>query len=77
MRALQKYIPKALINGLLACRYYSAKSDSIQIDCDAKRDRTENKNETHRKLHDMIKKIYKDRIPGISSPEQQSKVDKL
>jgi hypothetical protein len=77
MSDLQQYVPTAFIDGLKMCRYYTVKSDSIKIDCDAQRNRTENKNENHRKLYAMIKQIYKDMIPGITSPEQQSKVDKL
>lgn len=77
MSALQNHVPKILIRELRGCRYYTASSDSIQIDCDAQRNRTENKNETHRRLQEMIKKLYQASVPGVTTPEQQSKVAKL
>lgn len=77
MASLQRHVPKVLIGALKECRYYAANSDAIQIDCDAQRNRTENKNETHRKLHEMIQKLYKDRVPGVTSAETLDRIDSL
>lgn len=75
--ALKKHVPKLLISELLSCRYYVKSSDAIQIQCDAHRNRTQNKDETLIRLNDEIKKIYRETVPGITSAEQQAKVDKL
>lgn len=77
MSALEYHIPKILVPELRSCRYYVKSSDSIQIQCDAHRNRTENKNETHLRLNDEIKRIYSKRVPGVTSSEQQAKVEKL
>jgi peptidyl-tRNA hydrolase ICT1 len=77
MSALEKHVPKLLVSELQSCRYYVKSSDSIQIQCDAHRNRKQNRDETLIRLNDEIKKIYDKRVPGVTSAEQQAKVDKL
>jgi peptidyl-tRNA hydrolase ICT1 len=77
LQALQRYVPKVLVPELRSCRFYVSSSDSISIQCDASRGQTDNKEETHRKLLEEIKQIYKKRVPGVTSPEQKAKIDQL
>ncbi|KAH7369792.1 peptidyl-tRNA hydrolase domain-containing protein [Rhexocercosporidium sp. MPI-PUGE-AT-0058] len=75
--ALQGYIPKVLHQGLRGSNYYVASSDSISIQCDTTRSQSGNKEETHNRLHDEITRIYKRRVPGVTSPEQKQKIEQL
>lgn len=77
LSALKDHVPKILIPELRDCRYYVASSDVIAIQCDAHRSRTQNKTETHDKLHEEIKRLYSQRVPGVTSPEQKAKIDQL
>jgi peptidyl-tRNA hydrolase ICT1 len=52
-------------------------SDSITIQCDSSRSQPENTEETHRKLAEEIKRIYKKRVPGITTPEQKARIEQL
>src|SRR6201747_277262 len=56
MSALQRHIPKVLLPELRSCRLYVRSSDTIQIQCDSHRNRSENKSETHRRLNEEMKK---------------------
>ncbi|PVH87957.1 hypothetical protein DL98DRAFT_509474 [Cadophora sp. DSE1049] len=75
--ALQGHVPKVLHQGLRDSNYYVASSDSISIQCDTTRSQTGNKEETYTRLHDEITRIYKRRVPGITSPEQKQKIEHL
>lgn len=77
MSALEHHIPKILVSELRSSRYYVKSSDSIQIQCDAHRNRTQNMDETHVRFNNEIKKLYDQKVPGITSAEQQAKVVKL
>ncbi|KAG4421390.1 hypothetical protein IFR04_005449 [Cadophora malorum] len=75
--ALQGHIPKVLHQGLRNSNYYVASSDSISIQCDTTRSQTGNRDETFTRLHDEVTRIYKKRVPGITSPEQRQKIEHL
>lgn len=77
LHALCKYVPKALHQGLRDSRYYVLSSDALAIQCDTGRSQTANKEETHARLHDEIALIYKNRVPGITSPEQRKRIEAL
>ncbi|CZS97962.1 related to Similarity to human DS-1 protein [Rhynchosporium agropyri] len=75
--ALRSHVPKVLHQGLLDSRYYVASSESISIQCDTARSQSDNKEETHTRLHDELAQIYKMRVPGVTSPEQKQKIEHL
>ncbi|KAK0114518.1 hypothetical protein ONS95_014008 [Cadophora gregata] len=75
--ALQGHVPKILHQGLRDSNYYVASSDSISIQCDTTRSQIGNKEETYARLHDEITRIYKRRVPGVTSPEQKQKIEHL
>ncbi|KAH7382867.1 hypothetical protein BKA64DRAFT_683384 [Cadophora sp. MPI-SDFR-AT-0126] len=75
--ALRGHVPKVLHQGLRDSNYYVTSSDSISIQCDSTRSQTGNKDETYARLHDEISRIYKRRVPGITSPEQKQKIEHL
>lgn len=77
MSSLQYHVPKLLLSELRSCRYYISSSDSISIQCDSNRSQPDNTQETHNKLMEEIKDIYVKRVPGITSPEQKARIDKL
>lgn len=75
--SLQRYIPEVLIPELRACRYYVSSSDSITIQCDSSRSQSENTEQTHHRLMEEVKRIYKNKVPGATTAEQKAKIEKL
>jgi peptidyl-tRNA hydrolase ICT1 len=47
------------------------------MQCDTSRSQSDNKAENHRKLLEEITAIYKQRVPGITPPEQLKKIEQL
>lgn len=77
MKTLQAHVPKALHPGLRGSNYYVMSSDSIRIDSDIYRSQSENKEETHQRLNEMIRSVYRSIVPGVTSEKQKMKVDVL
>lgn len=77
LATLCNHVPKPLHQGLRSSRYYVLSSDSITIQCDSHRSQTDNTTETHRRLADEITRIYKDTIPGVTSPEKKKRLEEL
>ena len=77
MASLKIHIPKILYSELRASRYYVSSSNSILIHSDKTRSQSDNRDDTYRKLNDEIRQLYKKRVPGVTSPEQKSKVEQL
>jgi hypothetical protein len=75
--ALYPHVPKVLHQGLRESRYYVSSSDSLKIHSDSSRGQSENKAETHQRLFDEILRIYKQRVPGITPPEQLKRIEQL
>lgn len=75
--ALYPYVPKVLYQGLRNSRHYVSSSDCIKMQCDSSRSQSENRAENHRKLFDEITRIYRQRVPGITPPEQVKKIAQL
>ncbi|KAH8593933.1 hypothetical protein B0O99DRAFT_514934 [Bisporella sp. PMI_857] len=74
LNLLQHHVPKALMVALRGSRRYVMSSDSIQIQCDSHRSRTDNKTETHRRLWEEIKILYEKNVPGVTSPEKKAQI---
>lgn len=77
MKKLDAILPLTISNGLRRGTYYLKNTDAIQIQCDSSRNRTDNKEETHRRLHEEIRRIYRTTVPGKASIEQQQRVKHL
>ncbi|KAM0134280.1 hypothetical protein ACHAP3_005593 [Botrytis cinerea] len=77
MKKLDAILPLIISNGLRRGTYYLKNTDAIQIQCDSSRNRTDNKEETHRRLHEEIRRIYRTTVPGKASIEQQQRVKHL
>jgi peptidyl-tRNA hydrolase ICT1 len=77
MDSLTFYVPKILHHGLRASRYFSWRTDSIAIQSDTHRSFQLNFEETHKRLAEEIREVYKTTVPGVTSSEQQKKVDQL
>ncbi|TVY78434.1 hypothetical protein LSUE1_G007029 [Lachnellula suecica] len=75
--ALADHVPKVLHQGLRDSRYYVKSSNQMAIKCDSHRSRTDNKKETHKRLFDEITKLYKARVPGVTSPEQKRRIEEF
>jgi peptidyl-tRNA hydrolase ICT1 len=70
-------MPKVIHRELLRSSYYVASSHSILIQCDSNRGQVDNKEETYRRLHEEIRRIYKASVPGVTPAEQKKKVEQL
>ena len=75
--SVKLHVPRFLYQKLRSSRYYVSSSDSFSIQCGVHRNRSENKDETHRRLNEEIRQIYKSTVPGVTSPEQKQKVEHL
>jgi len=75
--ALYPRVPKVLHQGLQDSRHYVSSSNSIKMQCDSSRSQSDNRAENHQKLFDEITRIYKQRVPGITPPEQLKKIEQL
>ncbi len=75
--SLKRHIPRALQPEIRSSRYYVSSSDTISIQCDVHRSQSDNKDETHRRLYEEIRQIYKSVVPGVTSAEQKKKVENL
>ncbi|KAF7912237.1 uncharacterized protein EAF01_001258 [Botrytis porri] len=77
MKKLDAILPLIISKGLRRGTYYVKNTDAIQIQCDSSRNRTDNKEETHRRLNEEIKRIYRTTVPGKASVQQQQRVKQL
>ncbi|EDN97353.1 predicted protein [Sclerotinia sclerotiorum 1980 UF-70] len=77
MKDLDAILPSIISKGLRRGTHYVKNTDAIQIQCDSSRNRTDNQEETHRRLHEEIKSIYNTTVPGKASIEQQQRVKNL
>ncbi|TVY49247.1 hypothetical protein LOCC1_G000825 [Lachnellula occidentalis] len=75
--ALTRYVPKVLHEGLRGSRYFARKSNAMSIQCDSHRSKHKNTRETHERLFQELTRLYKERVPGTTDPEQKKKVDEL
>lgn len=77
MKDLDAILPPIISRGLRRGTHYVKNTDSIQIQCDSHRNRTDNQEETHRRLNEEISLLYKVSVPGKTSIEQQQRVKHL
>ncbi|GKZ40302.1 hypothetical protein AbraIFM66951_000063 [Aspergillus brasiliensis] len=77
LKSLLPLVPQLLHAPLQASRYVAAKSQSLVIQSDESRRQTANVEACYEKLHQLLKSIAEDTIPGETSQEQRDKVQKL
>lgn len=70
-------VPKILHPEVEASRYYAENSQSLVIQGDGSRNRTDNTQECYRKLHALIVAAGRNIVRGETSPEQAEKVKGL
>jgi len=75
--SLERHVPSVILSELQNSSYFVSSSKSISIQCDSHRSQSDNEAETHTRLHNEIKRIYKAKVPGVTSPEQAKKVEQL
>ncbi|GFN19805.1 peptidyl-tRNA hydrolase domain protein [Aspergillus tubingensis] len=77
LKSLLPFVPQLLHAPLQASRYVAAKSQFLVIQSDESRRQTANVEACYDKLHQLLKSIAEDTIPGETSQEQRDKVQKL
>lgn len=70
-------VPKILHPDIEKSRYYAESSKSLVIHADGSRDRTNNVQECHKKLHALIMASGRGSVRGETSPAQVEKVKNL
>ncbi|KAG9247486.1 hypothetical protein BJ878DRAFT_477366 [Calycina marina] len=75
--SLEKHVPSILIAGLRNSRYAVDSATTIKIQSDTHRSQSQNTHENHRKLFEEIKKVYDQKVPGVTAPEVKAKLEQM
>ncbi|RAK99848.1 peptidyl-tRNA hydrolase domain protein [Aspergillus ibericus CBS 121593] len=75
--SLLPLIPQVLHSPLLASRYVAARTQSLVIQSEESRRQTANLETCYDKLHQLLKSLAEDNIPGETSQEQRDRVQRL
>jgi peptidyl-tRNA hydrolase ICT1 len=74
MKDLETVMPKILYQGLRASSYYVASNDLIRIKCDEHRSQTQNKLTSYQRLAHEVEKIFRAKVPGVTTAGKKEKV---
>ncbi|PWY92561.1 hypothetical protein BO70DRAFT_391956 [Aspergillus heteromorphus CBS 117.55] len=77
LHSLLPLVPRFLHPALLATRYVAARTQSLVIQSDESRKQTANVESCYDKLHQLLRSVAEDNIPGETSQEQRDHVRKL
>ncbi|PWY87899.1 hypothetical protein BO94DRAFT_556371 [Aspergillus sclerotioniger CBS 115572] len=77
LESLLPLVPQVLHSPLLASRYVAARTQSLVIQSEESRRQTANLESCYDKLHQLLKSLAEDNIPGETSQEQRDRVQKL
>jgi len=66
-------LPKVLHSKLRSSAYYSKGSGAVSFQAQTQRSRNANVEENRRKLFEEIVRVYKETVPGESSPDKAKK----
>ena len=77
LERLQPILPEIVFKEVLKSRYHAAKSNSLVIQADESRTRTQNVESCHEKLHGLILEAASNVIRGETLPEQSQRVRDL
>ena len=77
MKDILPLVPKLLHSGIEESRFYAGNSQSLVIQGDGSRNRTDNVEECYKKLHAAIVTAGKTIVKGETSPEQAERVKNL
>lgn len=77
MSELSQGLPSLLRAALRTSKYYARRNDSITVQAQTQRSRTANEEENRRKLVEEILRMYKERVPGVTSQEKKKKHEAL
>jgi peptidyl-tRNA hydrolase ICT1 len=74
---LMGVLPRILHPGIRSSRHYSRRNDSISFQAQTQRSRTANADENYQKLFLEIQRLYRETVPGESSPDKKQKYEAL
>ncbi|OOF96643.1 hypothetical protein ASPCADRAFT_129715, partial [Aspergillus carbonarius ITEM 5010] len=77
LESLLPLVPQVLHSPLLASRYVAARNQSLVIQSEESRRQTANLESCYDKLHQLLKSLADDNIPGETSQEQRDRVQRL
>ncbi|KAL9122962.1 MAG: hypothetical protein Q9187_000487 [Circinaria calcarea] len=77
MKDLLPLIPGLFHEQLRSSRYYAERSNALVIQADGSRRQTDNIQECHKKLEDLLLTVGRNAVRGESTPSQIAKVKKL
>jgi peptidyl-tRNA hydrolase ICT1 len=70
---LETILPRVLHSKLRSSSYYSKRSDSLSLQAQTERNRGSNLEENRQKLFNELVRIYREAVPGETSPEKKQK----
>lgn len=70
-------LPKLLHAGVRQSKYYSKRSDCLTIQAQTQRSRTANTDENLEKLFEELQGMYRNTVPGETSPDKAKKYEAL
>ncbi|KAL2260179.1 hypothetical protein VTK26DRAFT_5912 [Humicola hyalothermophila] len=70
-------LPKLLHAGVRQSKYYSKRSDCLTIQAQTQRSRSANAEENRTKLYEELQRLYRDTVPGETSPDKAKKYEAL
>jgi peptidyl-tRNA hydrolase ICT1 len=70
-------LPKLLHSGIRSSKYYAKRNDCISLQAQTGRSRTANTEENYQKLFEEIQALYRNSIPGETSPDKKQKYSAL
>jgi peptidyl-tRNA hydrolase ICT1 len=74
---LLSVLPTLLHSGLRESKYYSRRSDCLTIQAQTQRSRSANTDENRQKLFDELDALYRQTVPGETTPEKAKKYEAL
>ena len=70
-------LPKLLHAGVRESKYYSKRNDCLTIQAQTQRSRTANTDENLEKLFEELQGLYRNIVPGETSPDKAKKYEAL
>lgn len=77
LEAFLKEVPPILHPGLRQSRYFTSKSQSLVITSEESRNQHDNQEKCKVKLHDLIREVGRESVPGETSVETRQRVQRL
>ena len=69
------FLPNLLHSRIRSSPYYTKRNDSVSFQAQAERSRSANADDNRQKLFDELVRLYREAVPGESSPDKKQKYE--